>query len=526
MTGRRLSAFLLAAAVSAVAVPAVARPPVFAGARTFPDLGLSLPALSDSRGDPLSPPRAAAYLVTTGGVRRLVDRYNVLDLWTCATLRARWVDASGNRLSVARLVRAAPPDPDDELSREEFAAWADSPAAALDPLDASARDAAVALVAPVDVGAGVDRRRLAGRGLASVFSYPATNDHAFVYAFRPRPRADMGMKPDWYMAALVVAPGEDVDAAKEAFESKFLGTAAVPSRFDHAVSPIDLDSLPTTARLTRLDLHRSVVNYDDWHVADSEDVTVIDDLDGASGRSFVAGLTNDLPRLRAAYAATVPGGLPPSDLAVVRVFRDRPEYIGYVGSNYSWSAAVWAPERRELVLYMPEQGTEELMRTVRHEAFHQYLAYAGSMIAASPWFNEGFADFFANAAVSVEKTPRGGEKVVADFTESARYAAFVRENVDTLAERVPSVLGMDYDAFYDGSDADRLAHYATAWSLVYFLEKGAPLLRGRPFESFPSDYLKALLDTKDMTKANAAAFGSDGKMALFVRAWQEFWEGR
>lgn len=526
MTGRLSQTGLLVGALALAAFSAAARPPVFTDVRTLPDLGLSLPALSDSRGDPLSPPRAAAYLVTTGGVRRLVDRYNVLDLWTCATLRARWVDASGNRLSLARLDRVAPSNPDDELSREEFAAWADSSSAALDPLDASARDAAVALVAPVDVGAGVERRRLAGRGLASVFSYPATNDHAFVYAFRPRPRADMKTKPGWYMAALVVAPGEDADAAKEAFESKFLGAIAVPSRFDHAASPINLDNLPATARLTRLDLHRSVVNYDDWHAADSEDVTVIDDLDGASGRSFVAGLTNDLPRLRAAYAATVPGGLPPSDLAVVRVFRDRPEYIDYVGSNYSWSAAVWAPERRELVLYMPEQGTEELMRTVRHEAFHQYLAYAGSMIPASPWFNEGFADLFANAAVSVEKTPRGGEKVVADFSEAARYAALVRADPAAFASLVPSVLAMDYDAFYGGSDEDRLAHYATAWSLVYFLEKGAPLLRGRPFESFPSDYLKALLDTKNMTKADAAAFGSDEKMALFVRAWQEFWEGR
>ena len=45
---------------------------------------------------------------------------------------------------------------------------------------------------------------------------------------------------------------------------------------------------------------------------------------------------------------------------------------------------------------LPEGAKAELLSTIRHEAFHQYLSYALSMIPSSPWFNEGYAQYFEN----------------------------------------------------------------------------------------------------------------------------------
>ena len=43
---------------------------------------------------PLDMPRAEAYLVREGGVRRLEDRFNTLDLWTSRAVLGRWEDVT------------------------------------------------------------------------------------------------------------------------------------------------------------------------------------------------------------------------------------------------------------------------------------------------------------------------------------------------------------------------------------------------------------------------------------------------
>ena len=52
---------------------------------------------------PLDMPRAEAYLVREGGVRRLEDRFNTLDLWTSRAVLGRWEDDDGRAFMVAKL---------------------------------------------------------------------------------------------------------------------------------------------------------------------------------------------------------------------------------------------------------------------------------------------------------------------------------------------------------------------------------------------------------------------------------------
>ena len=223
-------------------------------------------------------------------------------------------------------------------------------------------------------------------------------------------------------------------------------------------------------------------------------------------------LTNDFPVMRAKYAAALPTPIDGSNvLCVARVYATRDEYLDALEAdgltNMTWSAAYWSAERRELVAYLPPNGEQELLRTIRHEAFHQHLSYATSMISASPWLNEGYAQYFED-----EKNADWGDEI--ELTE---------ENVDRLAQLIPGLLQMDYAQFYDGTDFSRRMKYRLAWSIVRFVEKGADEVRLKPFAGLKRRYVEALLETHDMRQATSAAFRDADLLKKFIAEWKKFW---
>ena len=148
------------------------------------------------------------------------------------------------------------------------------------------------------------------------------------------------------------------------------------------------------------------------------------------------------------------------------------------------------------------------MRTFRHESFHQYLSYAASMIPTSPWFNEGYAQYFEDDAVT------------------ALGLEVPEERWDTLEHSLPGLMMMDYAEFYAGSDAERRTKYRLAWSIAYFIEHGAPKVRFEPFKNLKRDYLAAILKTQDMRRATTCAFGTVERLEQFANEWKTFWKNR
>ena len=216
--------------------------------------------------------------------------------------------------------------------------------------------------------------------------------------------------------------------------------------------------------------------------------------------------------MRARYAAALPSPLDGSNvLSVVRIYANRDEYLDALETdgltNMAWSAAYWSPARRELVAHLSDGGEAELKRTIRHEAFHQYLSYAASMISTSPWLNEGYAQYFEDDAC-------------ADWGEDFELT---NENLDRMAAAVPGVLLMDYGQFYGGSDFERRFKYKLAWSVVRFIEKGADDVRLKPFAGLKKRYMDTLLETRDMHKATSAAFKDADLLKKFVAEWKKFW---
>ena len=482
-----------------------------------PDLGVQVPCLAQARGCPLDMPRAEAYLVTEDGAQRLEDRFDSFDLWTSRTVRGRWRDADGNELQLARLDSLPPDDvPGAVRTRRSFArVLGERPFSAK---DASHRDEAAANAAPLDIGRAVRPRRAERRNLAELLFYTTTNDCALACAFRPR-SPERAETPPWFLATLVAAPGANMAEVRARFDEEFLDRISVPALSARAslaapVPPPDEDAGETA--LLRADVRAQVVNYDEWRCTDADDVTVIDDLDAGVRADFIGRLTNALPRLRRAYAASVPSPLSATNaLAVARVFRSREEYLSYVGVEQKNSGALWSPRHRELVLYHSVEGVDHLLREVWHEAFHQYAAYAGAMAESSPWFNEGHAELFRNASVD-----RKGEVV---FGRDPADAAYVQEYASELADVLPALFEMDYAAFYAGTREEVRAKYRLAWSVAYFLEVGAPKIRFQPYRNFRADYMKALVETRSMDEATRRVLGEEKSRDEFVAAWLAFW---
>jgi hypothetical protein len=256
-------------------------------------------------------------------------------------------------------------------------------------------------------------------------------------------------------------------------------------------------------------------------VYQADGVTVVDHLDEVSRGTFVSVLTNELPVFRRAYAASVPPALDGATnrTAVVRVFATREDYLAYVGAQHVWTAAIWDTLHRELVLWLPPDGTRELLRTVWHEAFHQYLAYAAALVPAVPWFNEGHAELFQHAQVTADGTL--AFELDPEGAEAARAVARSATAETVLA----ALMEMDYPEFYAEGRERAAFHYRLAWSMAYFLEVGAPQMRFRPFETVRAEYAAALVSTREMRQANRHVWTAQ-RRETFISAWRDFWKRR
>jgi len=451
---------------------------------------------------PLEMPRADAFLVREDGVSRLEDRYNRTDLWISQTVVGRWVDGEDRTFVLSRLL-TCPPAGETDVTVTRRAAVAER--VPIKRVRANADfpqefKSAIALLSSCPLAEKPRPPRQLPHGFKHVYYWQSpTNLSDIVCTFLPE-RTDT-----WYLATWRLAVGDDFPARLTAFEDEFLRHEFVDFVAAHPHEPV----APSAGErdLLRADARHAVAAYDNWHFAGAAEIAVVDDL---PARDFVVSLTNDLPVMRAKYAAAMPTPLDGSNvLSVARLYASRDEYLDALETdgltNMTWSAAYWSPQRRELVAYLPERGEAELLKTIRHEAFHQYLSYATSMIAVSPWLNEGYAQYFE----------QGVDDPLVDSAD-----------LPSLAELVIPLLAMDYEDFYSGTDRERALKYRLALATVYFLEKGAPKVRFDPFKDLKRDYVRNLLETHDMRKATVAAFGNRDRLNLFVSEWTKFWTDR
>ena len=453
---------------------------------------------------PLDMPRAEAFLVREDGALRLEDRYDKLDLWTSQAVVGRWTDDQGRVFVLAELAYEPPTvEEHASLTRAEYVAER-IPMRRVRAAEKYPQPfkRAVALLAPCTLsedGPRHSRQLPHGYRTVDYWQHP-TNYTAIACTFR------LEKSEKWHFAFWQLAEGDDYAERMQAFEDQFLRREFrdfLSSQTPHTSQTPQTFS--SERELLRADARRSVAAYPQWHVSNADEFSVLDDL---PVRGFVEAMTNEFATMRRKYAAALPTGIDGTNvLCVARIYASRDEYLDALETdgctNMMWTAAYWSPLRRELVAYLPEKGESELLKTIRHEAFHQYLSYATSMIAVSPWLNEGYAQYFEEENAKVQDDSL-------DLTQ--------------LEPMVALLLMMDYDAFYAGTDRERMLKYRLALSIVIFLEEGASKVRFEPFKDLKSDYMKALFETRDMQKATAAAFRNKDRLKLFVSEWAKFWK--
>lgn len=462
---------------------------------------------------PLDMPRAESYLVSENGIYKLEDRYVRMDIWVSRSVIGRWMDDDGRIFTLSRLDSIPPPI--DAYGTDTRVGYGKSHAD-VDLDDMKQLRRCVGCLSPVEPAAEPSLPRHLIRGYDDVRYWHGTNENAVVCSFLPQ-------DGNWrYMAVWELVDGDVIDDAIVMFENRFL-RAEVSSHPD-AVRVLEWkrkgfrdekrrrrpsvgDSL-CERELLRKDARHSVAAYGSWRVTDAPEFTVLDEIGGNDG--FIVTLTNDFSCMRELYAEVMPSKVSVSNvLSVARVYASRDEYLDAVGMDMSWTAAYWSPLRREIVAYLPPEGADRLLKTFRHEAFHQYMSYAASMYMTSPWINEGYAQYFED----VENSSWGEEFVLTPGI------------IDGLAEFLPALFVMDYGEFYSGDAFERRMKYRLAWSVARFIEHGAGKVRFDPFKNLKQDYMSAIVDMRgDMRAATAKAFGSDEKQKLFVEEWAKFWK--
>lgn len=234
---------------------------------------------------------------------------------------------------------------------------------------------------------------------------------------------------------------------------------------------------------------------------------------------MVKQMQSEVELLRDAFVQLMPPHADIRSVSVIRVFADEKEYLAYVPKELSWSTGLWVADKKELVIKAGDWGNrresqQETMRTVAHEAFHQYFFYAMDRAMPAAWFNEGVAMFFENAALSEQRL-----KVEEDPYLTRILDPVVQKERFSLKE----LFAMGYPQFYDKDKDVRNVNYALAWGLAYYLIKGAPLEKPPKYGKVMQNYVSALWETKDGDRATAKAFEKEDIEELqrdLVRFWK------
>ena len=500
--------------------------PTFRSDKIYPEMGLKMRVLGSSDPVALAQPKTYTYTLTRGDETLKQDRFDPYELWYASQYCGQWQDEEGNTLTIGRIQKHCPRFGEQHVLREVYDKAMDSPTAVVSPHDERALLQWVKHFAKCEPEKAEKLRTSFNFGLSSASFVTVKGGAPLIYLFQVTIRTPAGRKvpSDWFCAVIGINDGSDNDKVRKNFETQFLAkVAAAPGTYTTSKPDISSKELkishtgssgkyPDTP--ARAAARQSIANMKDWWFAETEEYIFLSDIRSSDGKTLVRQMQHEIPHLRTAFVTLVPPFEPITDTSVVRIFEDPAAYKQYVGETMEWSIGAWSPMHRELILISQGKNHDKTLEIIRHEGFHQYLFHSCVMIKNLPWFNEGHACFFESAAID-----RSGR---VDIRENDRVNHLL-SNLDSVTARIPAVLAMDYEEFYDPAAALRSLNYTTAWALIYFLHKGAPLERINPYRDILPTYLKELKATGNPKVATTKAFTGikiDGMQEDFAEFWK------
>jgi len=494
----------------------------FGPVKNYPNIGLAFPNLRQAQADPVPPPEAYSYIRVEAINLSRVDQFKPYDLWYRQVCCGRWFDLSGNRLILGRLSHDLPVATSEKITRTAFDQL-------LTETKLTSSEAEKQIKVWVEAFSGYkveppQKLSQSGSVLDTIYTFPCEKTNVLIYTFHPS-RMEGNHNPDWFCVIVETPPVRDISKVSAQLVSDFLGKIETPSRSSKEEgAEVDELEIAKKDRLTidlpdhpvRLEARKSIENYDSWWIHETEGFVILSDVSSEMGKPVVTELLKTLPLIKKACATLVPPLTLDQDIAIIRIFQRPDDYVNYVGKDKAWSGGLWMPARRELVL-REVPSTTAISKTLRHEAFHQYLSTAYCLLSTPPWMNEGHATFFENATINAK-----GKLI---FEEDERSVNLILENIDALLPVLSDFMKVSYTDFYSGTDAQREMKYALSWGLIYYLQKGVPTESSASHKTLLATLGVELADTQDYTQAMERVLaGLD--MKTFQSSFKEFWVRR
>jgi hypothetical protein len=206
----------------------------------------------------------------------------------------------------------------------------------------------------------------------------------------------------------------------------------------------------------------------------------------------------------------------------VRLFGERPKAklkVKFLDSLNTYEQEGGDPSHpghyhpRSRCLVIRQMAFNDLIPTVYHEAFHQYLAmYTGFEVSIPVWFNEGTASYFEQ--MQREK----GTKKLSPKLIDKRKLRMVKDAIATRSDiPLEKLIDADHQQFHD-KDKEGL-YYTQSFAVIYFLMQSNA---GKQVTSF----MKELKAGNGIEAANAKIFGADRKnLKKIEKAFKEYTAG-
>ena len=483
------------AMVAMAAVPSLKGTPEAAG-----QTGLKVRTFAGAQMMPALTPKSQRWRYRQGEETWTEEHYDVREIWMGHECSCRWKDRKGNQLALATPTAFCPDLADSHAKREDIdAKMAEDAAAFAEPSDETF----------VRWAAEFSNAKLETSALA-----PLT-------------------VPSLSAVRLVDFGGSSRIAAF--FKTKTGPWRYVEFSLAQGSSPKDREALMKTflkgivedkARSGGAGDRGGIVTEGRWKTFPAKDgYRFKTDLSLSQGTAFIKNAGRLMAAMQAAYRRYVP---PQKEIGIstVRVFATREGYNEYMrgatGESGERSIGLWSPSHDELlILDMGNSAREETLKTMRHEAFHQYLSYATGRARHAVWFNEGHACFFENVSYDAK---RNYVRVWDDPND--RRPAAVAQDPGRFARLFLDIRLLDHEAFYAGTLREVNDRYAAAWAAVYFLEKGAPAFAEfAAYRGVLPAYLKAIADGKSPDEATTIAWEPVANRD-FAADFSKFWNKR
>ncbi|MFO0982932.1 MAG: hypothetical protein U1E76_14575 [Planctomycetota bacterium] len=224
-------------------------------------------------------------------------------------------------------------------------------------------------------------------------------------------------------------------------------------------------------------------------------------------QTLLTRVRNGLETIRSLYEKLFPSAQPIEAVSVVRVCKNREEYLYYGG--HPTTVGFWNAARHELVLYdnIVNMTGNQLIGTdsclvLYHEAFHQYIFHSIGDLAPHDWFNEGYGDYFSGADMFE------GEKRLKRITDNPW-------RLDTIKKAAAANTHVPLAALVRASHKEYYGNaplfYAEGWSFIYFLNESDTARKHPQWSQIVSLYFNTL---KDAWAEETRALGTSATAAM------------